>query len=120
MQSDTKWTHVDTAAASLYVLLLAGEATADRQMFAFQTEKYRRIKAGLPAGDYAKGFIDTGLWGWSRHPNYFCEVGMWWAFYLFSVGAAHGVGCVLSSHRALVVRPLSSLRLSLLFASVLD
>ena len=51
-------------------------------------EKYRRIKAGEPAGPtYAKGFIDTGLWGWSRHPNYFCEVSLWWAFYLFSVGA---------------------------------
>merc|ERR1712100_1003323 len=25
--------------------------------------------------------------GYSRHPNYFCEVSTWWSFYLFSVSA---------------------------------
>eukprot|EP00438_Fugacium_kawagutii_P035818 Skav235284 [mRNA] locus=scaffold874:488684:489627:- [translate_table: standard] len=38
-------------------------------------------------GEYADGFIQTGLWNLSRHPNYFCEVTMWWVFYLFSVTA---------------------------------
>ena len=57
-------------------------------MFDFQTEKYRRIKAGKALGpEYERGFIETGLWSWSRHPNYFCEVSIWWAFYLFTVGA---------------------------------
>jgi steroid 5-alpha reductase family enzyme len=31
--------------------------------------------------------LHAGLWSWSRHPNYFCEVSTWWAFYLFTVGA---------------------------------
>ena len=56
-------------------------------MFAFQTEKYRRINNNEPLKEYSKGFIDTGLWAYSRHPNYFCEVSMWWSIYLFSVGA---------------------------------
>ena len=49
------------------------QAVADAQMFAFQTEKYRRKGAGEEMGPYASGFIQTGLWAWSRHPNYFCE-----------------------------------------------
>ena len=78
--------YCDFAAAGLFGLLLAGESVADKQMFDFQTEKYRRIKSGEKLGDaYEKGFIDTGLWAYSRHPNYFCEVGMWWAIYLFTV-----------------------------------
>lgn len=78
---------LDAIAAILYLALVAGEAVADWQMLQFQTEKYRRINAKLPLGPYAKGFIDTGLWAYSRHPNYFCEVSMWWAFYLFTLAA---------------------------------
>eukprot|EP00933_Yihiella_yeosuensis_P076472 TRINITY_DN8625_c1_g1_i1.p1 TRINITY_DN8625_c1_g1~~TRINITY_DN8625_c1_g1_i1.p1 ORF type:complete len:363 (+),score=39.75 TRINITY_DN8625_c1_g1_i1:84-1091(+) len=89
MQSDAPIGQLDFVAAAAYSLLVFGEAVADAQMFAFQTEKYRRKAAGeIVAGDpYDRGFIDSGLWGCSRHPNYFCEVTMWWAFYLFSVSA---------------------------------
>ena len=50
--------------------------------------RYRRIHADEPLGPvYGAGFISSGLWGYSRHPNYFCEVSLWWAFYLFSIAA---------------------------------
>jgi steroid 5-alpha reductase family enzyme len=87
MQSDVPLGPLDAVAASLYIILVIGEATADRQMYAFQNEKYRRKAAGESPGEYARGFIETGLWAYSRHPNYFCEVTLWWAFYLFSVSA---------------------------------
>ena len=48
---------------------MLGEAVADKQMFEFQTEKYRRKRAGEHLGEYAHGFVRTGLWGYSRHPN---------------------------------------------------
>lgn len=32
--------------------------------------------------------LDTGLWGWSRHPNYFGEFAFWFAMALFGVAAA--------------------------------
>lgn len=86
--SDTPLGFVDGIAATLFVIFWIGETIADQQMFDFQTEKYRRIAAKEPAGKYSKGFIDTGLWSWSRHPNYFCEVSLWWAYWLFSVGAS--------------------------------
>ena len=82
---------IDVLGAVLYLLLLLMEHVADIQMFDFQTEKYRRKNAGQDrreGTDYARGFISSGLWSLSRHPNYFAEVSMWWAFYLFSVAAS--------------------------------
>eukprot|EP00940_MAST-03C_sp_MAST-3C-sp2_P001677 g1677.t1 len=85
------WTSLDTFATALFVALLVGETVADNQMFEFQTEKYRRKAAKVELGDaYARGFLWGGLYRWSRHPNYFCEVSMWWAFYLFGVAAGEG------------------------------
>lgn len=33
-------------------------------------------------------FIASGLWAWSRHPNYFGELGFWWGLMLFGLAAA--------------------------------
>ena len=57
-------------------------------MLAYQTEKYRRLAAKEPAGPYARGFIESGVWAFSRHPNYCGELGIWWAYYLFGVSAS--------------------------------
>ena len=88
LQSSVPLGPLDATAAALYAILLLGEAVADRQMFVFQKEKYRRKKEGEPAGEYSRGFIESGLWSVSRHPNYFCEVSIWWDFYLFSISAS--------------------------------
>jgi len=31
--------------------------------------------------------LNSGLWCYCRHPNYFGECCVWWGFYLISVGA---------------------------------
>lgn len=52
------------------------ETIADLQLHAF----IARRKPG--------SFITTGLWAWSRHPNYFGELSFWWGLMLFGLAAA--------------------------------
>jgi len=55
------------------------EARADKQLV--------RFRASNPAPDE---FLRSGLWGWSRHPNYFGEMGFWWGLWVFALAANPG------------------------------
>ena len=86
------WSHrdaplggLDIAAAVLFLSFLIAETTADEQMWAFQQDKKRRVAAGE---EVVQPFMTAGLFRYSRHPNYLCELGMWWVFYLFAVAAS--------------------------------
>ena len=86
---------VDALAAALMLGFIVYETVADEQQWAFQTAKWKMLKAGkkldeLPA-PYDKGFNTVGLWSRSRHPNYFAEQGTWCAFYVFSIGGGIGI-----------------------------
>jgi steroid 5-alpha reductase family enzyme len=78
---------IDYLAAALILGLLVIETIADQQQYNFQSEKYRRIKSGEPLGEYNNGFVRTGLWSLSRHPNFAAEQLIWVVFYFFSVAA---------------------------------
>lgn len=79
----------DYGIAGMVLLLLVIEFLADQQMYNFQEEKYRRINSGIKrSGDYARGFITSGLWRYCRHPNFFAEQAIWCTMYLFSVSAS--------------------------------
>lgn len=75
---------LDAVAATVFVAALVGETVADQQQWRFHQAKRARAAAGVPE---PTGFCDTGLWAWSRHPNFFCEQTQWWAVYLFGVAA---------------------------------
>ena len=82
---ETPLTFLDGVAVAAFLVLFIGEWVADQQMWNFQQDKKRRLAAGEQV---ARPFLTTGLFAFSRHPNFFCEQGMWWAFYLFAVGAS--------------------------------
>jgi steroid 5-alpha reductase family enzyme len=78
---------LDYAAAAAFIILLIGETIADEQQWKFQNAKRAAIARGeTPPAD----FITTGLFRYSRHPNFFCEQAMWWTYYVFSVAAGSG------------------------------
>ena len=77
---------IDLIATVAFLALLVVETVADEQMWRFQGEKKRSRARGEPI---TEPFLRTGLFRFSRHPNFFAEQGMWWCIYLFGV-AAHG------------------------------
>jgi steroid 5-alpha reductase family enzyme len=62
-------TLTDTLGIAILIAALAGEAVADRQLSAFRRD-----------ADNKGRICDVGLWGRSRHPNYFFEWLVWLAF----------------------------------------
>lgn len=64
----------DALAASLLLVAVAGEAIADRQLAAFKRNPANR-----------DDICASGLWAWSRHPNYFFEWVGWCAWPIFAV-----------------------------------
>ena len=72
------------AGAAIWLIGLASEAVADAQKSAFKAKDENRGR-----------FITSGLWRYSRHPNYFGEMLVWWGLFVFTVpfldGAAFAV-----------------------------
>ncbi len=102
-RNETPLNEFDYIATALFLLSLLGETIADQQQWNFQTKKYALIAAKKSlTNEYAKGFCTTGIFKYSRHFNFFCEMTIWVAFYLYSVAAdpAHALvnwtvgGCI--------------------------
>ena len=73
------WTWLDSLGALVWVSGFLFEATADAEL--------KRFKAD-PAN---KGqIIKSGLWRYSRHPNYFGEALMWWGIFIIGLNVRFG------------------------------
>jgi steroid 5-alpha reductase family enzyme len=72
------WRPADWAGIAILAIAILGEAVADAQLHRF------RAAANGPA------LCDRGLWGWSRHPNYFFEWLGWCAYPLLAIDTAGG------------------------------
>ncbi len=62
-----------------WIFALTGESIADHQMSEFK----RQAKVNPEMGRTC----NIGLWKYSRHPNYFFESNIWWAFFIFMIGS---------------------------------
>jgi steroid 5-alpha reductase family enzyme len=67
------------AGAALWGLGLLFETVADWQLMRFRADPERRGTV-----------LDTGLWRYSRHPNYFGELCVWWGIFLVACEAPWG------------------------------
>ena len=87
-QTESEFSYTDIMIGIFMLLLIIIQTIADEQQHKFQPKKYELINTNKKlTANYKKGFIDTGLWKYSRHPNYLCEQLIWITFYLFSVSA---------------------------------
>ncbi|MCA9403187.1 MAG: DUF1295 domain-containing protein [Candidatus Omnitrophica bacterium] len=69
----------EVTAAVIFVIGLVGESVADEQLRTFQNDAGNRGKV-----------CRTGLWAYSRHPNYFFEIVIWTAVYLYALASPGG------------------------------
>ncbi len=67
---------IDFAAVALWLVGFGFEAIGDQQLASFRADPRN-----------AGRVLDTGLWRYTRHPNYFGEACIWWGFYLFALAA---------------------------------
>jgi steroid 5-alpha reductase family enzyme len=67
------------AGAALWLVGLLTEAVADAQKAAFRAKEENQGR-----------FVATGLWRYSRHPNYFGEMLVWWGLFVYTVPVLHG------------------------------
>jgi steroid 5-alpha reductase family enzyme len=67
------------AGASVWLVGLVIEAVADAQKSAFRAKDENRDR-----------FVANGLWRYSRHPNYFGEMLVWWGIFAYVVPVLHG------------------------------
>ena len=87
-RSRTPFGALDVVLAALFLLAIVFETIADEQQWNFQSEKQARLARGEHASER---FCTTGLFRYSRHPNYFFEVAQWWLLFLFGAVAAHSL-----------------------------
>jgi steroid 5-alpha reductase family enzyme len=84
----TPLTGWDGLAALAFVGFLIGETVADQQQWVFQQRKRREVAAGR---EPSPRFLQSGLFRYSRHPNFFFEQAQWWVVFLFGAIAARSV-----------------------------
>ncbi|MGB0449668.1 MAG: DUF1295 domain-containing protein [Porticoccaceae bacterium] len=71
------WNLWHSAGVALWLFGLVFETVADNQLHAFNKKVIQDSKT-----------LTTGLWRYCRHPNYFGEFCIWWAWFIFAIPTA--------------------------------
>jgi steroid 5-alpha reductase family enzyme len=74
--SDSAFNWIDGVAAALWLIGFVFEAGGDYQLSRFKAR-----------ADSKGQVLDSGLWRYTRHPNYFGDFCIWWSFYLFALSS---------------------------------
>lgn len=95
------WTAWDILGTIVWVSGFIVESISDRQLRVFRAD---------PAS--AGKLLRTGLWAWSRHPNYFGEVTQWWGIALIALSVPAGyVGIIGAATITLLIVKVSGIPL---------
>ena len=70
---------------AVWLLGVVFEALGDAQLAAFKSDPANR-----------GAIMDRGLWGWTRHPNYFGDAAVWWGLFVIAAASWPGVLTVAS------------------------
>ncbi|KAJ1727452.1 hypothetical protein LPJ61_004559 [Coemansia biformis] len=80
-KADDGYSGAEAMLLAAMVALLVGEAVADQQQYDLQMLKRKAapetIDSTARRAEVEAGFVHTGLWRYSRHPNVFCEAAFW-------------------------------------------
>jgi len=79
---------IDLLLTLLFLLFTIGETVADQQQWNFHQWKIAEDHAGRSPNPR---FLQSGLFRFSRHPNYFFELAQWWVVFLLGAAAARSV-----------------------------
>lgn len=80
---DARWNNLDYLALILVIIGIGYESIADYQLYRFKKDQKNKGKV-----------LDTGLWKYSRHPNYFGEALIWWGFFLFAASQGNLIAII--------------------------
>jgi steroid 5-alpha reductase family enzyme len=75
-QTTDEWTVLDSVGVVLWVIGLTFEAVGDYQLALFKKKPDNKGKV-----------LSTGLWKYTRHPNYFGDAVLWWGIFCFAASA---------------------------------
>lgn len=72
-------TLLDLLGTLIWIIGFYFESVGDYQLYTFTRNPDNKGK-----------IMDHGLWKYSRHPNYFGEIAMWWGVFLIALSAPYG------------------------------
>lgn len=69
----------------LFIIGFLFESIGDLQLYTFLKKPENKGKV-----------MHYGLWRYTRHPNYFGEITMWWGIFIISLSVPHGITAIIS------------------------
>ncbi|KAL2168188.1 hypothetical protein VTG60DRAFT_305 [Thermothelomyces hinnuleus] len=83
----------DIASVAVELGLILIEYIADEQQWVYQSAKKQykdsaKVPRGFKQADLDRGFVTSGLWAYSRHPNFAAEQSIWFVLYQWSCYAS--------------------------------
>ena len=80
LEDRAPWNPVAMLGLAVWIAGFFCEALADRQLRVFKADAANRGK-----------LLTTGLWRFSRHPNYFGEAVQWWGLWILTIGGGRNL-----------------------------